>query len=149
MQWLQQVLDGTPDQECLELLRSGFRTWLNSAGRARRNAEGQVVRHRPVALSRCMGLPDNPEVVRKAMRDHYLRRAAIELERSLPSNCSVASALLNEAVHFSRHRWLCWCESSHPPPNATELDRLLFLALKAGGGAIPHTARQFANILKS
>lgn len=114
-----------------------------------RGADGLLRRPRPVALSRCLGLPDNPEVVRKAIRDHYLRLAAIELEGSLPSSCSVASALHSEAVHFSRHRWLCWCDFSHPPPNASELDRLLFLALKAGGGAIPHTARQFANILKS
>jgi hypothetical protein len=149
MEWLQDFLDGKDDPATLEQLRRGYRTWLNSAGRATRNADGQLMRHRPVALSRCMGLPDNPEVVRKAMRDRYLRRAGIELERSLPSTCSVASALRNEAVHFSRHRWLCWCDFSHPPPSASELDRLLFLALKAGGGAIPHTTRQFVNILKS
>ncbi len=147
MDWLQQVLDGSPDQAAIEHMRRGLRIWLNSGRRAVRDLEGRRIRPRAVALSRCLGLADNPDLVRKRIRDEYLRMAAQELQRSLPLSRSVASALCDEATHFSRHRWLCWFGFDHPPPNVSELERLLFFAMKAGGGTLPGTRRQYANIL--
>lgn len=149
MEWLQQLLDGTADPATLEHVRRSFRTWSNSGRRAVRDADGRPVRARPVSLSRCFGLPDNPEVARKRMRDDYLRRAARELVATLPPTRSLPVALRDEALRFLRHRWLCWCEFDFPPPNVRELDRLLFFATKAGGGALPASARQYAYILKS
>lgn len=147
--WLQQVLNGTPDAATMEHLRRGFEIWMRSGRRSKRDADGKLIRARPVSLSRCLGLPDKPDLVHLAQRDVYLRRAGQLLRESLNPTQSVATALSQEAKRFAGHRWLCWAHMTHPPPNAEELDRLLFLAMQAGGGCLPSTARQFATILKS
>lgn len=150
VEWLIRLLDGTADHVDVDVerLRRGARTWINTARRSDRDDEGRLRRPRPVSLSRCLGLPDNPEIVRIGMRDYYVRRAATELGRTLHAGRSLPAALCAEARHFLLHRWLCWCEFDFPPPNARELDRLLFLAAKASGGSLPKSARQYANILK-
>lgn len=147
--WLQQVLNGTPDAATVEHLRRGFEIWMRSGRRSKRDADGQLIRARPVSLSRCLGLPDKPDLVRLAQRDAYLRSAGQLLGDSLNPTQSVATALSLQAKRFAGHRWLCWAHMTQPPPNAEEIDRLLFLAMQAGGGRLPTTARQFATILKS
>jgi hypothetical protein len=149
LEWLAQVLTGTPDEAAVEHLRRGFEIWLNSGRRAVRGADGKLIRARPLALSRCLGLPDKPELVRLRQRDDYLRQAAALIRADLAPSQSVAAALCREAQRFAGHRWLCWVALTQPPPNADELDRLLFLAMRAGGGRLPTTGRQFASIVKS
>lgn len=149
MDWLQQVLDGTPDAETIEHLRRGFATWLRSASKGRRDSEGRLRRVRPLALTRCLGLHDSPERVRQSQRDGYLRAAAallpVEQDRSWRLSC----ALHAEVLRFVGHQWLCWSDLTWPPPHAGDVDRLLFLAMRAGGGALPGTARAVHNILQS
>ena len=147
--WLQQVLNGTPDAATVEHLRRSFEIWMRSGRRARRDADGKPIRARPVSLSRCLGLPDKPDLVRMSQRDGYLRSAGQLIQPALAPTQSLATALCSEAGRFAGHRWLCWAHLTQPPPNADELDRLLFLAMQAGGGRLPTTARQYATILKS
>ena len=147
--WLQQVLDGTPDAATVEHLRRSFEVWMRSGRRARRDADGKLIRARPVSLSRCLGLPDKPDLVRMAQRDDYLRSAGQLIRSGLSPTQSLATALCQEARRFAGHRWLCWVDMTQPPPNADDLDRLLFLSMQAGGGRLPTTARQYATILKS
>lgn len=147
--WLQQVLNGTPDAATVEHLRRSFEIWMRSGRRAQRDAAGKLIRTRPVSLSRCLGLPDKPDLVRMGQRDSYLRRAGHLVRADLSPTQSLATALHSEARRFAGHRWVCWAHLTQPPPNADELDRLLFLAMQAGGGRLPTTARQYATILKS
>lgn len=149
MDWLQQVLDGTPDAETIEHLRRGFATWLRSASKGRRDSEGRLRRVRPLPLTRCLGLHDSPERVRQAQRDAYLRAAAalLSVEQSHP--WTVSTALHAEVARFTGHQWPCWLDCTCPPPHASDLDRLLFLAMRAGGGALPGTARALHNILRA
>lgn len=147
--WLLQVLEGTSDDATLEHLRRGFRIWMNSGTRARRDSDGKPIRSRPVSLSRCLGLPDKPDLVRRAHRDVHLRAAAELIRADLLTSKSLAEALCAEVRRFSGHRWLCWSGLQHPPASATALETCLFLAMQAGGGVLPKTSRQYATILKS
>ena len=54
MEWLQQVLDGSPDAATVEHLRRGLTTWLNSATGGRRDCSGKIQRSRPLSLARCL-----------------------------------------------------------------------------------------------
>jgi hypothetical protein len=146
--WLQQFVDGWPDENALEHVRAGLLTWIRSASKARRDSEGVRRRARPLSLARCLGLHENPMQARRALRDAYLRRAAALLGREESASGWQRSKLLAQEVgRFTRRQWPCWFASDHPPPNAGELDRLLFLAMKSGGGALPQTARGLHKVL--
>ena len=149
MEWLQQVLDGSPDAAAVEHLRRGFTTWLNSATRGRRDHNGKIQRSRPLSLARCLILHDSPERVRTAQRDALLRSVAELLPVDQRHPWKRATALCNEARSFARHQWLCWVGLDTPPLYASEINRLLWQAMRAGGGKLPTTARQYATILES
>ena len=149
MEWLQQVLDGSPDAATVEHLRRGLTTWLNSATGGRRDCSGKIQRSRPLSLARCLGLPESPERVRTAQRDAHLRAVADLLPVQPHHPWKRATALCNEARSFTRHQWLCWVGLEAPPAYASEINRLLWLAMRAGGGKLPTTARQYASILES
>lgn len=149
MDWLRQVLTGSPDEATIEHLRCGFNTWLKTGKREGLGVDGKRRRTRSPSLMRFMGLPDNPELVRLMLRDTYLREAGQIIGADLAKTKSLASALQVEARRFAGHRWICWAGYGAPPPNADSLDRLLFLAMQCGGGRLPTTARQYATILKS
>jgi hypothetical protein len=149
MEWLQQVLEGSPDAAAIEHLRRGFTTWLNSATRGRRDFDGKIQRARPLSLARCLSLPESPERVRTAQRDAYLREIVDLLPTDECHPWKRATALSDEVRHFARHQWLCWIDLDAPPHYASEINRLLWLAMRAGGGRLPQTARQYAIILKS
>jgi hypothetical protein len=149
MEWLQQVLVGSLDAETVEHLRRGFTTWLNSATRGRRDRNGKIQRSKPLSLARCLALPESPERVRTAQRDAYLRAAADLLPYDHLNPWRRANALCIEVHDFSRHQWLCWIDLDAPPLYASEINRLLWQAMRAGGGKLPTTARQYATILES
>jgi hypothetical protein len=145
--WLHQILDGSPDAATIEYLRRGFDLWLKSATRGRRDANGRLIRSKPVSLGRCLGLPDNPEQVRKHLRDGHLRAAARCLDTDPNRPWQTATALHREVRRFAGHQWSCWLSRGYAPDNCTELDRQLFAAMRWGGGVLPTTPRQYANIL--
>lgn len=148
MNWLDQVLSGTPNDETLDHLRRAFNTWLKSTTRGGRNAGGKVMRASSLSLSRCLGLPERPESVRIKRRDAYLLQASLLLTVDPSRPWRMACALHKETKRFMSHQWLCWCHLRHPPSNASDIDRLLFLATQAGGGTLPKTTRSYALILK-
>jgi len=121
---------------------------MNSGTRARRDQSGKLVRQTPVSLSRCLGLPDNPENVRTKMRNMHLRAAARCLESDATHPWKRASALQAAARVFFGHKWLCWAHLNDPPKSATDLEKHLFLAMRAGGGNLPTTIKSYSNILK-
>lgn len=144
--WLALVLKGAPDEAAVQHLQRGFATWLKSGSRARRDSEGVRRRPRPVSLARCLGLPENPMQVRQAQRDEFLRYAA----RLLPphdTGWSRSQALCAEVRKFAGQQWLAWLAGSAPPPYATDLQRALFHAMRAGGGEVPRTARGLHKVL--
>jgi hypothetical protein len=147
MDWLPQILNGSPDAATIERLRRSLDLWLKSATRARRGADGRPIRSKPVSLGRCLGLPDNPEQVRKQLRDNHLRAAAVCLNADPTRPWQTATALHREVRRFAGHQWSCWQSRGHAPDNCPELDRQLFAAMRWGGGVLPSTARQYANIL--
>ena len=130
MNWLDHLI--RVDEAAAEHLARGFRTWLEAGG--------------TLSLQRCLGLPANPESVRRAIRDGDLQRAAATIEA--PSDWQRAGMLAQAAQHFELRRWPCWWDLELPPPNASDLDRHLFFAMRAGGGALPKTQRQIFNVTK-
>ncbi len=149
MQWLEQVLKSSPDAATLEHLRSGLSIWMNSGTKARRDQSGRLVRPTPVSLSRCLGLPDNPENARTKLRNMHLRAAALCLECDATHPWKRAESLRAAVGVFSGHKWLCWAHLADPPNNALDLEKHLFLAMRAGGGNLPTTIKSYSNILKS
>lgn len=148
--WLREVLDGSPTPAAIEHVQRGVQRWIRSAGRARRDSEGKLTRHRPVSLAQCLGLNENPMLVRRQLRDHWLREAARALEVAPGTTHWGRSGALAEAVRaFVGHQWLCWYALSAPPPNASELHRTLFFAMRAAGEEIPRTPRGLHKILSS
>jgi len=150
MDWLQQILNGTPDEDALEHLRRGFNTWLRSTSRGRSSDGERAGRASHIALACCLGLPASPERVRMTIRDSYLHDAGqlLRKEQTKPKPYAIAVLLHREAQQFAGHQWLCWKAYDSPPPQASDLHRLLFLATKAGGGRLPGVARQFLRILQ-
>lgn len=146
--WLHLVLLGSPDDQAIEHLRRGFEVWLRSAQRARRGSDGVLRRQRHLSLARCLGLPENPLNARLEIRNVYLRRAAAHIPAT--DSCTAwqrARGLAQEIARFRGHLYPCWYNLTAPPTNASDLDRLLFLAARNGGGSLPSTARQLHKIL--
>lgn len=133
MDWLPELLrEGQLDELAMQSLARGFTTWLEAGG--------------SLSLQRCLGLPANPERVRLAMRDGHLRDAAQHIDA--PTDWQRAGLMLDAARQFELRRWACWWSYPAPPPHASDLDRCLFLAMRAGGGALPKSQRQYFNILR-
>jgi hypothetical protein len=149
MDWVSQILNGTPDEAAIEHLRCRLDIWLKSATKNQRGRGGKLIRIKPVSLGRCLGLPDNPEQVRRRLRDNHLRSAACCLAVDQHRPWQAAAELHREAHRFSHHQWLCWVNQGFAPDNCSELDRQLFAALRWGGGVLPETIRQYRNILKT
>lgn len=146
--WLSSVLAGVPDADAIEHLRRGFGIWLRGASRATRDSEGVRRRVRPVSLAGCLGLHDNPMLVRQVLRNRWLRAAAHALDPDGTATAWARARMLAAAVRrFDGHQWHCWLQLENPPPNAGEADRALFFAFRAGGGNVPRTARGLHNII--
>lgn len=149
MYWLDHALNGSPDAATLEHIRKGLNIWLNSSTQGRRNVSGKVERARPLALARCLGLPETPERTRVVLRNAYLIQAANLLPTDALHPWRRATALHGEVRKFSRHQWLCWVNLDEPPDYASDVNVLLWKAMRAGGGKLPATVRQYDIILKS
>lgn len=88
-----------------------------------------------VPIERFAGLPKTGPALAKASRDLWIRRAA----QGLPANTKYAQAykLAEEFQTFTtRGPWRSWCESAHPPDEASELRTALFYTAKFNGGEL-------------
>ncbi len=140
---LQQLFEGSLQPDGAEELCRAFNTWLASATQGRRDPDGRLLRSRPISLAACLRLQESPERARLALRDEYLRAAS----RTLDCGENGAARLFREAGVFACRQWPCWVGLTEPPAYASDLQRLLFYAMKAGGGRLPASKRQFINIL--
>lgn len=133
MDWLAPLVEHRHiDDAAIEHLARGFRTWLDAGG--------------DLSLPSCLGLAANPERVRRAWRDKHLQDAAALIVG--PTTWQRAGLLADAAHQFELRRWSCWWSLPAPPPNASDLDRHLFKAMKSGAGKLPTTTRQFFNIMR-
>lgn len=147
MRVLAQILEGSPDAQTLEELRRAFSTWLASATQGKRDCNGKLHRARPIALEQCLRLPTSPERARIALRNYYLQQAATHLQRPDLGPWELAHVLHQEAQNFCGTKWPCWLNREQVPDDASPVNRLLFAAMRAGGGKLPCSTRMFYNIV--
>jgi len=94
-------------------------TWLESGG--------------ATSMERLLRLPATGAQLKKATRNHWLRKAADALDD--PSPFKRACHLERELNAFiTRGPWLTWRESQHPPDGCSELRRCLFYVAKFNDG---------------
>lgn len=117
------------DPEVIAWLADGFGRWLASDGRP--------------GLPAFLGLHTRPSIVRRAQRDAWLRAAAAEIPGDSP--WAIASRLQDALRRFQRSAWPRWKDLPGPPAAATDLQRLLWLALRTGV-AMPGTVQGLCNI---
>ena len=137
------------DAELVEAMLAGLRRWVLSGHRGARNPNGGRIKSDPITVGRCLGLPASPERARLLLRDAYLRQAAALLGQGERITWQLACRLHREIRRFLAHEWPCWWALAAPPDHATELDRVLWLATRAGGGKLPGTARRLSQILSA
>lgn len=126
----QRVASGQIAAEDFDWLSKGFSAFLASGG--------------AVPLERCLRLPWRDGALRRASRDHWLRRAWQLLGEDLPP--WRRSEMLAAAVHaFKSRQWPRWRTLQAVPADATELDAALFYAFRCCD-RIPATAMQLHNI---
>lgn len=113
----------------VDWLRGGFATWLSNRG--------------GLHLDRCLHLPTSHKKMARAERDRYLREAWDLLAEVQPWRKSVALAA--EIQKFETRIWPAWKSSHTPPQGASELRRLLFMAMRSGA-SMPSTVQQVHNI---
>jgi hypothetical protein len=113
-------------------------TWL-SKGFAAFLANGGAV-----PLERCLRLPSKDGGLRRALRDHWLRRAwkAVEGEISPWQRSEVLACAVRD---FSSRQWARWRLLAEAPEDASPVELALFHALKACE-RVPTTAMQLHNI---
>jgi hypothetical protein len=134
--WLDSVLAGEPTPDAIEHMVRGVRNWW-------RCAHGK----RAITLARCLGMPESPEAARLALRDHWLRQAALHIQTPTGSAWSTARSLHLALRTFRGHRWACWHDLVQPPTHATPLEAALHRAMRAAGGRIDVGPRRLAQIL--
>lgn len=110
-------------------LRSGFSTWLGTGG--------------ALQLDRCLHLPSSQKKLARAQRDRHLREAWDSIDEPQPWRKSVALAA--EIQKFETRIWPAWKSYPAPPQGASELRRLLFMAMRSGA-SMPSTVQQVNNI---
>jgi hypothetical protein len=83
-------------------------------------------------LNQALGLPGTPGMIRTAMRDIYLVRAAETLGDLRPC------ALMREAMEFMLYKWPAWQRLGRPPAYATAVQLCLWDAAKAADFPTSH-----------
>jgi len=97
-----------------------------------------------IPLERCLCLPTNERGLRRARRDHWLRRAWLELDPSLSPWCR-SQALAAEVHRFQTSKWARWSGLEGAPEGARKIDEALFEAFRCNE-RVPSTAMQLHNI---
>lgn len=110
-------------------LRSGFSAWLGNSG--------------SLQLDRCLHLPTSHKKMARAERDRHLREAWDLLDDASPWRKSVC--LAEEIKKFETRIWPAWKSYQAPPQGASELRKLLFMAMRSGA-SMPSTVQQVNNI---
>ncbi len=118
------------EQADLAWLSKGFSAFLASGGR--------------LPLERCLRLPKNESALRRARRDHWLRRAWLQLHEA-GSSWRRSEALAVEVHRFQTLKWPRWSALDQPPAGASALDAALFEAFRSHV-RVPNTAMQLHNI---
>ena len=113
----------------LEWLRQGFNLFLVNEGR--------------LPLERCLHLPNNERALRRALRDHWLRRAWQSLD--VPSSWCRSEMLAAEIQRFRDDEWQRWLDLEQAPAEATPFKRALFNAFRSHD-RVPSTAMHLHNI---
>ncbi|MBV9891812.1 MAG: hypothetical protein JO090_13115, partial [Rhizobacter sp.] len=114
----------------IDWLCKGFSAFLASDGK--------------IPLERCLCLPTNERGLRRARRDHWLRRAWLELDPTLSPWCR-SEALAIEVRRFQTVKWARWSGLQRPPEGARRIDEALFEAFRCHE-RVPSTAMQLHNI---
>ncbi len=118
------------ERDDVDWLCQGFRAFLASEGK--------------IPLERCLRLPTSARALRRARRDHWLRRAWNEMGDDV-SPWRRSEMLATEIRRFATGRWLRWTHLEHIPAGASALDEALFEAFRSHE-RIPSTAMQLHNI---
>jgi hypothetical protein len=121
------------DDETAGFLAGAFEAWLAPG------ADSNLARH-------MIGPGRSRDQLRVEMRNTWLREAARLLKT--PPTASRARALLEAINAFERRKWPIWRQSSFPPAHASELEAVLFYALRTGA-RMPTTRQQIHEICKS
>lgn len=124
------VASDSLEREDIDWLKKGFSAFLASQGK--------------VSLERCLHLPTNERALRRARRDHWLRRAWLQLGASL-SSWRRSELLASEVRRFHSAKWPRWAVLEQPPLGISALDEALFEAFKSHE-RVPVTAMQLHNI---
>lgn len=124
------VANDSIEREDLDWLCRGFSAFLASGGK--------------LPLERCLRLPTNERALRRARRDHWLRRAWMQLEDE-PSSWRRSERLAVEVHRFQAGKWPRWSTLDQAPADARPLEKSLFEAFKSHE-RVPGTAMQLHNI---
>jgi hypothetical protein len=124
------VASDTLQREDIAWLCKGFSAFLSSGGK--------------IPLERCLCLPTNERALRRARRDHWLRRAWLELDPTL-SPWRRSELLATEIHRFQSAKWSRWSQFERSPTGIRPLDEALFEAFRCQE-RIPSTAMQLHNI---
>jgi hypothetical protein len=126
----QRVANDSVEPEDLDWLCRGFSAFLACGGR--------------LPLERCLRLPTNERALRRARRDHWLRRAWMLLDGTT-SSWRRSEMLAAEVHRFQVAKWARWSSLDHIPAGASALDEALFEAFRSHE-RVPGTAMQLHNI---
>ena len=116
--------------EDLDWLCRGFSAFLASGGK--------------LPLERCLRLPTNERALRRARRDHWLRRAWLQVE-GVSSSWRRSERLAVEVHRFHVAKWPRWSSLHQAPAEASALEEALFEAFRSHE-RVPGTAMQLHNI---
>lgn len=113
------IASGDCDAEAMQWLTRGLRNWITAGG--------------AMPLERCLRLPNTPARMRRLQRDHWLRRAAREIDADGPwrGACALKAEL---DTFMSRGGWLAWRDGDAPPEGTSRLREALFYAVKLNDG---------------
>ena len=124
------VANDSLEREDLDWLCRGFSAFLASGGK--------------LPLERCLRLPTNERALRRARRDHWLRRAWLQLD-GVPSSWRRSERLAAEVHRFHVAKWPRWSSLPQAPSEASPLEEALFEAFRSHE-RVPGTAMQLHNI---
>jgi hypothetical protein len=116
--------------EDLDWLCKGFSAFLACGGR--------------IPLERCLRLPTNERALRRARRDHWLRRAWLQVDPEL-SPWRRSEVLAAEVRRFQTAKWPRWQSMEEAPAGSAPLAVALFEAFRSHE-RVPCTAMQLHNI---
>lgn len=126
----QRVASDSLQPDDLAWLCKGFTAFLACGGR--------------IPLERCLHLPTNESALRRARRDHWLRRAWLALADDL-SPWRRSEALALEVRRFQTLKWPRWRVLEKAPEGSGALMEALYEAFRSHE-RVPSTAMQLHNI---